>query len=57
MLLTLAAAYAEAGRFSEAMAAAEKAENIAKEKGNKGMEERAAHLRNTFEKHQALRDS
>jgi tetratricopeptide (TPR) repeat protein len=57
MLLTLAAAYAEAGRFSEALAAAEKSRDIAKAKGNKMLEEKAALMRVAFEKRQPFRDS
>lgn len=57
MLLTLAAAYAEAGRFSEAIATVEKGQNIAKAKGNKGIDEKAALMRDAFTKSQPFRDS
>ncbi len=57
MLLTLAAAYAETGQFSEALAAAEKGRDIAKTKGNKELVEKAALMRNAFEKRQSFRDS
>ena len=47
-LLTLAAAHAEAGRFSEAMAAAEECRKGAEAKGNKELAEKAARLRSAF---------
>jgi tetratricopeptide (TPR) repeat protein len=56
MLLTLAAAYAEVGRFSEAITAVEKGRKIAKAKGNKSLEEKAARLRNALEKTQSYRE-
>ena len=53
MLLTLAAAYAEAGRFGEAVAAAGKAEELAKAQGQKDLGAQAARLRALFEAGQA----
>jgi tetratricopeptide (TPR) repeat protein len=55
MLLTLAAAYAETGRFSEAMAAAEKGRDIAKAKRNKQLEEKAGRLLSGFATRQPFR--
>jgi protein O-mannosyl-transferase len=49
MVLTLAAAYAEAGRFSEAAATAGKAEELAKAQGQKGIEAQAGRLRAEFQ--------
>jgi tetratricopeptide (TPR) repeat protein/uncharacterized membrane protein YqjE len=57
MLLTLAAAYAEAGRFSEAMAAAKEGQAMAKAKGNKNIEEKASRLREAIEKNQPFRQA
>jgi tetratricopeptide (TPR) repeat protein len=48
MLLTLAAAYAESGRFEEALATIGKAEALAKAQGQMGFETQAEHLRATF---------
>jgi tetratricopeptide (TPR) repeat protein len=48
MLLTLAAAYAEAGRFGEALATVGKAEELAKTLGNKELETQAGRLRDKF---------
>jgi protein O-mannosyl-transferase len=48
MLLTLAAAYAEAGRFNDAEATAEKAEASARTQGQKGLETEAGRLRAIF---------
>jgi len=48
MLLTLAAAYAEAGRFDDAVATVEKAEALARTQGQKGLEEEAGRLRAIF---------
>jgi len=48
MLLTLAAAYAEAGRFSDALATVGKAEQLAKTQGQTGLEAEAEHLRARF---------
>jgi len=56
MLLTLAAAYAETGRFSEAMEMAEKGRDIAKAKGNKTLEEKAALMRGVFAARQPFRE-
>jgi len=56
MLLTLAAAYAETGRFSEAITTTEKGRDIAQSKENKELEEKAALMRDTFEKRQPFRD-
>jgi tetratricopeptide (TPR) repeat protein len=56
MLLTMAAAYAETGRFNEAITTAEKGRDMAKAKGNKELEEKAARMRDTFEKRQPFRD-
>ena len=55
MLLTLAAAYAETGKFSEAMATVEKAKDSAKAKGKKELEEKAWVMRDAFEKRQTFR--
>jgi tetratricopeptide (TPR) repeat protein len=57
MLLTLAAAYAETGRFSEALAAAEKGRDMAKAKGNKKIEEKSALMRDVFAARQPFRES
>jgi tetratricopeptide (TPR) repeat protein len=57
MLLTLAAAYAETGRFSEAMAAAEKGRDVAKANGNKTLEEKAALMRDVLATRQPYRES
>ncbi len=56
MLLTLAAAYAETGRFSEALAAVEKGRDMAKAKGNKELVEKAALMLGAFDKRQPFRD-
>jgi protein O-mannosyl-transferase len=48
MLLTLAAAYAEAGRFEDALATVGKAESLARTLGQKGLEAEAGHLRAAF---------
>jgi protein O-mannosyl-transferase len=48
MLLTLAAAYAEAGRFDDALAAVGKVEGLARTQGQKGLEEEAGRLRTEF---------
>jgi tetratricopeptide (TPR) repeat protein len=57
MLLTLAAAYAETGRFSEALATAEKGKELAKAKGNQELEEKAELMRDAFKKRQPFRAS
>ena len=57
MLLTLAAAYAETGRFSEAMAAAEKGREMARAKGNEKLEEKAALMRDVFAARHPFRES
>jgi tetratricopeptide (TPR) repeat protein len=49
MLLTLAAAYAEAGRFGEALATVGKAEELAKAQGQKEIQAEAGQLRAAFE--------
>jgi tetratricopeptide (TPR) repeat protein len=49
MLLTLAAAYAEAGRFAEALATVGKAEELAKAQGQRDLEAEAGRLRAAFE--------
>jgi tetratricopeptide (TPR) repeat protein len=49
MLLTLAAAYGEAGRFKEALVAVGKAGELAKAQGQRGLEEEAGQLRKAFE--------
>jgi len=56
MLLTLAAAYAETGRFREAMTAAKEGQEMAKAKGNKEIEEQAARLRTAFAAGQPYRE-
>ncbi len=48
MLLTLAAAYAEAGRFAEALAAVGKADDLAKAQGQKEIETQAGRMRALF---------
>jgi tetratricopeptide (TPR) repeat protein len=48
MLLTLAAAYAEAGRFGDALAAVGKAEELARRQGPKALETEAGSLRAAF---------
>jgi tetratricopeptide (TPR) repeat protein len=48
MLLTLAAAYAEAGRFDDALATVGKAEALARTLGQKELEAEAGHLRAAF---------
>jgi tetratricopeptide (TPR) repeat protein len=48
MLLTLAAAYAEAGRFDDALATLGRAETLARTQGQKGLEAEAQHLRDLF---------
>jgi tetratricopeptide (TPR) repeat protein len=48
MLLTLAAAYAEAGRFDDALATVGKAEALARTQGQKGLEAQAGRLRAAF---------
>jgi len=57
MLLTLAAAYAETGRFNEALATAQKGRDIAKAKANKQLDEEAALMRTAFDKRQPFRAS
>ena len=49
MLLTLAAAYAEAGRFADALATIGKADELAKAQGQKAIEAEAGRLRAAFE--------
>ncbi len=49
MLLTLAAAYAEAGRFTDALATIGKADKLAKAQGLKEIEAEAGRLRAAFE--------
>jgi tetratricopeptide (TPR) repeat protein len=56
LLLTLAAAYAETGRFSEALAAAEKGRDMARAKGNEKLAEKAALMRDKFAARQPLRE-
>jgi protein O-mannosyl-transferase len=48
MLITLAAAYAEAGRFDDAVNTAEEARALADKLGQKGLEARAASLKAIF---------
>jgi tetratricopeptide (TPR) repeat protein len=48
MQLTLAAAYAEAGRFGDALAAVGEAEDLARAQGHKAIETEAARLRASF---------
>jgi tetratricopeptide (TPR) repeat protein len=48
MLLTLAAAYAETGRFGDALAAVGKAEDLARMQGQKELEAEAGRLRAAF---------
>jgi len=48
MLLTLAAAYAEAGRFGDALATVGKAEELAKVQGQKELVEEAGRMRSAF---------
>jgi tetratricopeptide (TPR) repeat protein len=48
MLLTLAAAYAEAGRFGDALNTVNKAEEVAVSQGQKGLEAEAGRLRAAF---------
>ena len=48
MLLTLAAAYAEAGRFDDALVAVGKAEELARTQGRKELEAEAGQLRASF---------
>ncbi|MGD0815139.1 MAG: tetratricopeptide repeat protein [Verrucomicrobiota bacterium] len=48
MLLTLAAAYAESGRFEDALAAVDKAEELARAQGQKAIETEAGSLRAAF---------
>jgi len=57
MLLTLAAAYAEAGRFNEAALTAQEGRQIAKAEGNKEIEEEAARLQNAFAARQPYRET
>jgi tetratricopeptide (TPR) repeat protein len=52
ILLTLAAAYAEAGRYREAVSTVERVEELAKAQGQKELEAEAARLRILFEKGQ-----
>ncbi len=54
MLLTLAAAYAEAGRFGDALAAVGKADKLAKAQGNKELEAEAGRLQAAFQAGQPL---
>ncbi|HUD48926.1 MAG TPA: tetratricopeptide repeat protein, partial [Candidatus Baltobacteraceae bacterium] len=49
LLLTLAAAYAEAGRFGEAITTIGKADDLAKAQGQKALEAQAGRLRAAFE--------
>ena len=55
-LLTLAAAYAETARFSEALATVEKAGEIARGKENREIEKNAAQMRAAFEKKLPFRE-
>jgi protein O-mannosyl-transferase len=55
MLLTLAAAYAETGRFSDALATAGKAEELARTQGQKELEAEAGRLRAAFAAGQPFR--
>src|SRR5208283_3969207 len=48
MLLTLSAAYAEAGRFPDALATVGKADNLAKAQGQAELQAEAEHLRSLF---------
>jgi hypothetical protein len=48
MLLTLAAAYAEAGRFTQALDTVGKAEDLARTNGQKELETEAGRLRAAF---------
>jgi len=56
MLLTLAAAYAEAGRFSEAMSTAQKAHDLADANSQKDVGAKAAQLLTLFESRHPFRD-
>ena len=53
---TLAAAYAEAGRFEEAVRTAKRAEHMAATMGDKKLAERNAELCALYEQHQAYRE-
>jgi tetratricopeptide (TPR) repeat protein len=57
MLLTLAAAYAEGGRFGEAADTARQTAEVAGAAGLKELQETAARMRDLFEKRQAFRDA
>ena len=54
---TLAAAYAEAGRFDDAVATAEKAMEMASQAGNQALFERNRQLLALYQNHQAYRES
>jgi tetratricopeptide (TPR) repeat protein len=54
MLLTLAAAYAESGRFAEALATVDKAEAVSRSQGQKELEPEAARMRAAFAAGQPL---
>ncbi|PWU14023.1 MAG: hypothetical protein C5B50_18005 [Verrucomicrobia bacterium] len=57
MVGTLAAAYAEAGRFEEAISAAEKACALASQSGDQGLVERNQQLLGLYRKHQAYHEA
>jgi tetratricopeptide (TPR) repeat protein len=57
MIGTLAAAYAEAGRFTEAMATAEKARTLAEESGQTALAARNRELLELYRSGQAVRDN
>jgi hypothetical protein len=56
VLLTLGAAYAEAGRFSDAVACAQLAEKLAIETNRKSVAQRAAQLLDRFRASQPFRE-
>ena len=57
MVGTLAAAYAEAGRFDDAIATAEKACNLASESGEKGLLKKNRELLELYRKHQPYHET
>ena len=56
LLVTLAAAYAEAGRFEEAIATAQKARDLALASGEKGLVERGKQMLALYQAHQAYHE-
>ena len=54
---TLAAAYAEAGRYPEALSAAEKAEQLAAKAGNKNLAEKNRQLLELYRAGKPYRES